>query len=189
MAFDQVKTSQVASHLLAKCGPDRATSILKLMKLLYLADRTFLHRFGTSITGDRMVSMPHGPVLSQTLDLMNGAGEPIPGGWEARIADRAGHMVSLHPDASAERDDLDELSDMEIRVLDEVWDSFGHMTASQLRNYTHEHCPEWQDPCGSSTPIRAKTLFLALGFDEERAAAMAERLNADERVDRVFAAL
>lgn len=187
MAFDQVKTSQAASHFLSKC-PDGAASVLKLMKLLYLADRQFLADFGVSITGDRMVSMPHGPVLSQTLDLMNGAGEAVQGGWEEMIADRAGHTVSLR-NAALARDDLDELSDMEIQTLDDVWARFGHMTASQLRNWTHENCREWQDPCGSSLPIRARTLFEVLGFGEEQAAAMAERLHADERIDRVFSSL
>jgi len=46
---------------------------LKLMKLLYLADRESMRRNGRPISGDRYVSMDHGPVLSQTLNLINGA--------------------------------------------------------------------------------------------------------------------
>jgi len=45
-------------------------SYLKLIKLLYIIDREALLRWGRPLTGDRYVSMDHGPVLSQTLNLI-----------------------------------------------------------------------------------------------------------------------
>ena len=35
---------------------------------MYLAERESLARYGEPITGDVLVSMKHGPVLSKTLD-------------------------------------------------------------------------------------------------------------------------
>jgi uncharacterized phage-associated protein len=43
---------------------------IKLIKLLYLADREALLRWGRPITTDRHVSMPKGPVVSQIYDLI-----------------------------------------------------------------------------------------------------------------------
>jgi uncharacterized phage-associated protein len=43
--------------------------VLKLTKLLYLADREALARYGEPITYDLPVSMEHGPVLSRALNL------------------------------------------------------------------------------------------------------------------------
>ena len=45
---------------------------LKLIKLLYLADRDCFLEYGHPITGDRPVAMPHGPVPSGCLHVLNG---------------------------------------------------------------------------------------------------------------------
>ncbi len=45
-------------------------SYMKLIKLLYLADREALARWGRPITTDSYVSMKHGPVLSEVLNLI-----------------------------------------------------------------------------------------------------------------------
>ena len=91
---------------------------LKLMKLLYLADREAVRNFGLPISGDKMVSMPHGPVLSMTLNLMDGDVESCPGGWEAWISDKENHELSLRQPLNPE--DLDELAPAELEVLRSV---------------------------------------------------------------------
>ena len=45
---------------------------LKLMKMLYMADRRSLEQIETTITGDRYVSMEFGPVLSNVYNLIEG---------------------------------------------------------------------------------------------------------------------
>ncbi len=44
---------------------------LALMKLLCLVDREALIRFGRPVTGDPVVAMKHGPVLSRVYDLVS----------------------------------------------------------------------------------------------------------------------
>lgn len=187
MAFNQIKTAQVASWLLARCGSPM--DILKLMKLLYLADREAMSRYGSSITGDRMVAMPHGPVLSQTLDLMNGAGPVVEGGWDSRVSDRAGRRISLQEGSSVDRESLDEISDAELETLEKVASEFGALSAWELREYTHRHCSEWVDPCGSSVPIAYEDVFRALGRNEDESKALALELRSDDSVDRIFSRL
>lgn len=184
--FNQRKTAQEAAFFLGK-APDKRMSHLKLMKLLYLADRESVRLFGWPISGDRLVSMPHGPVLSQTLNLMDGDAESQPDGWDAWISDKENHELSLRRPIQAA--DLDELAPAEIEVLESVWGQFGSMGKWEIRDWTHKHCAEWQDPNGSSFPIRYEDLARAVGFDEEAARRVAEQIQAEDKVDRLFAAL
>lgn len=66
--FNEKRTTQAAAFFLFKAGGK--LPVLKLMKLLYLAERESYRQYGEPISGDNLVSMPHGPVLSQTLNLM-----------------------------------------------------------------------------------------------------------------------
>ena len=70
-------------------------AVLKLMKLLYLAERRSFELYSEPIIGDRLVSMPHGPVLSFTFNHMNGQLESKPDGWAAWIGGRNDYMLGL----------------------------------------------------------------------------------------------
>jgi Protein of unknown function (DUF4065) len=45
---------------------------VRLLKLLYIADREMMAEAGAPVTGDRAVAMDHGPVLSHVYDLVKG---------------------------------------------------------------------------------------------------------------------
>lgn len=177
--FDERKAAQAAAFLLFKAGG--VLPLIKLVKLLYLAERLSLQRHGEPLTGDRLVSMPNGPVLSMTYDHMNGALPSVDGGWDSWIADRAGHEVALRDGRSinAPEHDLLRLSESDLQVLGEIWDQFGHWDRWELVDYTHSAaCPEWEDPEGSSRPIPYEVLFKSLGYSPDQATALVERLNA-----------
>lgn len=158
-------------------------NVLKLVKLIYLADRLFMQKYDTPMLNDLLVSMPHGPVNSMTLSYIDGLEEDRED-WDAFIADRAQHNVGL-----ARQDlrlsDLDELSEADLEVLDEVWTALGKMTPFQLRDHTHAQCPEWENPRGSSNPIPYERVFKYL--NKESSADLAERVAASRTLDRIFA--
>lgn len=183
--FNERKVAQMAAYLLAKDGGRYAH--LKLMKLLYLADREAMDQFGFPITGDRTVSMPHGPVLSQTLSLINGEVLSRADGWDYWISDKDNHEVSVK--RQFDRNDLDELSQFDIDVLESVWKEFGHMDKWQIRDYTHDHCPEWIDPEGSSLPIPTERIFVALGKTREEALEFVADIDAEKSIRRLLATL
>lgn len=184
--LNERKVAQMAAYLIRKDG--ERMPHLKLMKLLYLSDREALAKYGFPLSGDSVVAMPHGPVLSMTLNLMDGDVESAPGGWEAWISDKENHEVSLR-NAAFSLADLDQLSPADLEVLDIVWNKFGHMGKYEIRNYTHQNCPEWQDPNGSSHPIPMQKIFAALGHPPEKAAILAARVEAERSVDKLFASL
>lgn len=184
--FNERKAAQTAAWFLRQQGGRMPH--LKLVKLMYLADRQSLDEHGFPITGDLAVSMPHGPVLSMTLNLVNGDVESGVDGWEAWISDRADHEVALR-ERPGGSDALDELSVADLAILESVWARFGDMSKWQIRDYTHEHCAEWQDPQGSSIPIPYERIFEALGRSREEAELLAERLNEQRSIERRFASL
>ena len=184
MIFNEPKVAQMAAYLLQKPGGRMAH--LKLMKLMYLADREAYNRFGRSISGDRAVSMPHGPVLSQTLNLMDGDVESVPGGWCSWISDKENNELSLN--RVVDRKVLNELSNAEIEILDHVYSQYGHLGKWQIRDFSHT-LPEWADPQGSSLPIATQDIFRALGKKAEEISGMIARLDEDRAIDALFASL
>ncbi len=179
--FDERRAAEAAAFLLFRAGG--RLPLIKLVKLMYLAERLSLKRYGEPLTGDRLVAMPHGPVLSMTYDHINGALPSAEGGWDTWIADRAGHVVALRDESKIRSPEMDllRLSDSDLEVLEEVWKEFGHWDRWDLVKYTHsDACPEWVDPDGSSNPIPYETLFSKLGYSKEQASWLVQRF-ADQR--------
>jgi hypothetical protein len=147
--FDQTKTAQLAGALLHLRGG--RMHYMKLIKLMYLVDRAALIKWGQPLTYDSYVSMPHGPVLSATLDLINEG--PMLGRDDSpwhQLIERATDPYSVRLKA---RPASDKLSEDEQELIGEVFEKYGHMNRYKLRNLLHEVLPEWQDPKGSALPI------------------------------------
>ncbi|MGO3569672.1 MAG: Panacea domain-containing protein [Serratia grimesii] len=168
--FSEEKVAQMAAYLLLKRGGRMA--YLKLMKLLYLANRQSMLRHGRMMGEDNLYSMPHGPVMSTTLDLIRGKQVDSGGYWYSLIQTKQ-HDVALRADPrEMDADEVfDELSRSDIRILDEVYAQFGHMNRYDLRDMTHlaDVCPEWHDPGRSRTPIDVREIFLHEGKSLEEA--------------------
>ena len=167
--FDDRKTAQAACWLLKQAGG--TLNYMVLIKLLYLADRKSLVETGAPITGDGMVSMPHGPVLSRTLDNIN-MGEPVepdpPTAWYEYVSEPHNYEVRAKKEPETE-----ELSRYELDVLTEIYERFGGRSTWSLRDYTHT-LPEWVDPQGASNPIHPETILRAAGKSEAEIQAIVE---------------
>lgn len=143
--FDEAKTAQAAAYLIKKRGQGYM-SYMKLIKLLYLADREALVKWGRPITFDRFVAMPHGMVLSNTLELITGESDSDI--WNSTFHSFGEHELKLINSSI----DTGKLSKAEIRLLDEIFNKFGNQNRWQLRDFSHT-LPEWVDPQGSSIPV------------------------------------
>ncbi len=71
--YNARKAAQVAAFFALSEGGK--INVLKLVKLIYLADRSAMEAFEAPILNDKFVSMDHGPVNSITLNLINGLGD------------------------------------------------------------------------------------------------------------------
>lgn len=173
--FETRKATQLVAFFCKKQGGE--IDVLKLVKLVYLADRKFMAECGYPITNDKHVSMPHGPANSITLNLIDGNIEsPI---WSELLATREGNKIALHRELLA--DDDDEFSDAEIECMEGIWADFGHMTKYEIRDWTHDNCPEWEDPNGSSTPIPISRILQFLGIENAEHQALRIEANREFR--------
>lgn len=178
--FREDKTTQAAARLLKLRGG--AMSHLKLIKLLYLLDREALLRWGRPITYDWYYSMPHGPVLSFTLDLINSEEAGGRTYWGRFIAPRSNHEVRLRgPDAAP----ADQLSPAEEALIAEIFGKYGGMTRWQLRDFTHT-LPEWTDPQGSSMRIEHRDILRYGGLFDEEIAGVEADLEESALADTIF---
>lgn len=154
---------------------------MKLLKLLYLADREALIRWGRPITYDAYVSMRNGPVPSRTYDLISEGVHPDQESlWARWISEPEGYAVSLVAEC-----DTDQLSEAEETLLDEIFEEFGHRNRWDLVEYSHA-LPEWTDPGDSALPIDYEEILRGAGKSEAEAAEIVKEIEAVAMADRLF---
>ncbi len=177
LKYREDKTTQAASILLQLANG--SLNVMKLLKLLYFADRYALLTWGRPITFDWYVSMSHGPVLSFTLDKINATKQQDNSSyWHNYISERQDHEVHLINDALN-----DQLSPAEENALRSVWKEYGHMDQYEIRDLSHK-LPEWQNPEGSSLPISIERILLCAGFSDQDVSEVLEVLRTEEFMDR-----
>lgn len=154
LRFDEAKATQAAALFLKLRGG--RMSYMKLLKLLYLTDRSALLRWGRPVTMDRFVSMKHGPVPSEIYDLIVGGEPPTTHSiWTHYIsAPRGDYEVELLKDAPVDR-----LSRAEEGLIAEIFAQYGNWKRWDLVNHLHETLPEWKDPGKTSVPISIREIL------------------------------
>jgi len=137
--FNEKKTTQAASLFLKKNGGKM--SYMKLIKLLYLADREALMLWERPLTGDTYFSMKHGPILSNVLDIISNGGDPENSSyWYKHIDQPKDYDVGLK-----ELPETDTLSQREIDLIDELSEKFKDFDRWDMVKLCHEILPEWED--------------------------------------------
>lgn len=179
IGFRSKKGAQVAAFFAAKECPMEK---LKLIKLVYLSEREFVSTYGEPMLYDELFSLPHGPICSSCLNAMDGKIEDQI--WAKYLTRDGARNISAKK--QFEREELDELSDAEIDVLSAVWDSFGFMTASQIRNYTHKNCPEYTEVGRGRVPIWYRDILRATG--DEDADEIEDRIGTTRRNEAILSA-
>lgn len=179
--FCESKAAQIAAYLLHKAS-GRMPHI-KLMKLMYLADRLCLENYDRPMSKDNFVSMDYGPVLSKTYDLMKGKTKSDV--WSSYLSPIDTNEISLAKEVGLPQ--LGKLSRADIKVLDEVYSRYGHINEFDLSEMTHEF-PEWRNPCGSSAPIPMSVILQAVGKEPEVIEQIVKELEESDKLEMALAA-
>jgi uncharacterized phage-associated protein len=140
--FDFTKTLQAACVLLD--ADDNRMEYMRLLKLLYLADRELLAETGRTLTGDRAVAMKNGPVLSRLYETI--LGRTVHSDDWSEFVQRQGYKISLKQKPGREK-----LSKREISKLLEVTERYRQLGNFELSNETHKF-QEWQQHYHEGTP-------------------------------------
>lgn len=175
--FDERKATEAATVLLSLCS--KRMKYKKLIKLLYLADRMALDKYERPITNDRFVSMKQGQVLSNIYNLIKG--ETPSKFWRNYIRRNALWWVVL----SNQKLNIEELSESEIEVLEEIFKLFGDYSEHQLGKITHD-LPEYVDPHGSSRITSVEEVLEGLEFSREDIDRIALEVQTEDELDTIF---
>ena len=157
ITFSPEKAVQAAAELL-RTEPTRQMSYLRLLKLLYLAERRCLKESGAPILGGKVVAMKNGPLHSEVYDLIKGE-HPDQQIWDGHIHKR-GYQLRLERDPGVLA-----LSRLERQLLCEVAELWKELDDWELAESTHSF-PEWRKNYveGSSRTIPLEDAFAAVGF-------------------------
>jgi uncharacterized phage-associated protein len=131
---------------------------LRLLKLLYIADRESLAERGVPIIGGRVAALDNGPLHSDIYELIKGAHEDAVE-WQ-RFLSNDGHVVLWAGDPGRL-----ELSPFEIEKLTQVSDRLRSCDSWEVAELTHKF-PEWTEchVAGSSKTIPMERILSSLGF-------------------------
>ena len=146
----------------------REMSYLRMLKLLYIADRESIKETGLPITGDHVVAMEHGPVLSGVYDLLKGASTSWPL-W-SQYFQTCGYRIVLVGEPGNGK-----LSKYEIGKLREIAARYENMNDWDLVEHVHTF-DEWKrnNPGKSSKPIPLDHILEAVGRIADRDAILQE---------------
>jgi uncharacterized phage-associated protein len=174
--FDLMKTVQAAAYLLSLEGGKM--EFIRMLKLLYIADRELLLEAGYTLTGDRAYAMKNGPVLSHTYNLIKGTTLDSKQ-WDD-VIDKDRFYLTLKTNLGT-----DDLCKREIAKLNDVSTRYRDVDTWTLTELTHDFV-EWQRSFvpSTSTPIswselireRGNSSMIPLICEEEAAARSANRL-------------
>jgi uncharacterized phage-associated protein len=136
----------VAAIVFLAASGTRDLTKYKIVKLLFLADKYHLVRYGRTITGDRICAMDHGPVPSVALDALNaflGTDKANPQARE--IAKELSQYITVddkyrnkHFNAWRTCDYQRSLSPSDLGALDAVVKEHGAKSFDELKAMTHE---------------------------------------------------
>jgi uncharacterized phage-associated protein len=132
---------------------------MRLLKLLYLAERKAIKESGRPIIGSPIVAMKRGPIVETVYKLI--LGQHFDSLRFSKFFERSHYDLVMTADPGMGR-----LSEFEIEKLQEVASEFADCDEWDLVWITHE-LPEWKknDPGDSCRPIPLVDLLEALGME------------------------
>jgi uncharacterized phage-associated protein len=174
--FDPLKAVQAAAVLLRE--EEGKMSRLRLLNLLYIADRESIAETLRPITGDDISAMDHGPVPSKTYHLIRRRSGPSTQIWDEFIAQQGDrdHVLIKDPGDGC-------LSAYEIMKLRGVCAMRRGMKDYEIADETHKF-PEWirnQPPEGSSQRISLHDILAELMMEDYE-----EGLSQEEEAEIAF---
>ncbi|KAG8152163.1 Panacea domain-containing protein [Burkholderia catarinensis] len=183
--YDERKAVDAAMYLLVRARAPM--NVVKLNRLLYLAERESFAQHAEPLTGDQLQVFETSPVLFATYQRL--AGDVA--GWEDRISYLANHEVEVRRPIMSETpeeyfDHSTKLSNAEIAILDSIWEKFGERNHFALTDYLHMSCHEWTDKQGNPTEVSHKRLLRELNYSDPEITEIMSRLGEIAQINAVL---
>jgi len=137
--FDYQKATQAINYFARKTSSNKENK-MKLIKLIWLADRYHLRKYGRPVIGDRYVAMPLGPVGSGVKDIAEAS--DFAAKEELAYAKKYIRPVSRLIVESISNVDTDVFSETDIESFEFAYKYFGKLDEFSLSELAHKY-PEW----------------------------------------------
>ncbi|MGY3088210.1 hypothetical protein ACVWYF_001243 [Hymenobacter sp. UYAg731] len=139
IGFNHRKTTQALNFFASKEGG--AINKMKALKLLWIADRLHVRKYGRLISNDTYFAMPRGPVASGARDIMN----------HTSYLSEEERVYSEKFVSDETRTTFRSIADVELKVFSktdhdaiiEAYNSFGKSDEQELSELSHVY-PEWK---------------------------------------------
>lgn len=173
------KATEAVARLLDKSGGE--ADYLRVVKLVYLADRDSIIRRGVPIVGGRYYSMRLGPAVGEVMHFANL--EKSASGWIDRISPRRGNTLQLrHP-----RLEYGSLSQAELDILDAVVEEHSNRTTAALVKWCHQYCHEYEHVLWGRRDIDVESILRAGGKTADKIHRVVKEAEELAALDRVLA--
>ena len=184
--FDEEKGIATIVFLASRGIPELTKG--KICKLIFLADKQHLVRFGRPVTGDRLCAMKDGPVPSGILNLLNSVLR------DPNECPVLGNSIFINRSFTNPRFEAksfgfaDCLSDSDIEALNATVHLYGPQTFSELRRMTHE-LPAYKKAWTEDRPHNAPEMAFEDLFEEDDEAIQGalEEMTENAEIGRAFA--
>jgi hypothetical protein len=179
--FNERKSTQAAARLINRAGG--TMNYMVLIKMLYLADRKTLLRWGKPITGDNYFTMKLGPVLSHVHDLITEEHPPEEvHPWTESISRNKWDVVLISDAGDSE------LSEAEEGVLDSVFSGFSTYLNDPFGfpRWIHQHLSEVKEIESGRIPLTLNEILEAGGKSRQDIETTLGELQMLEVIDTLF---
>jgi uncharacterized phage-associated protein len=177
--FDERKATQLAARFLLQA--DSRMEYIRLIKLLYIADREALQNWGYPLTGDEYYSLKHGPIVSNVYDLVTADPNYVERSyWSTYIRTEGVHVI-LETEPP-----LDNISRAELKLVETIHDRYRSVSTWDLIAQMHREFKEWQDPGRSRIPITYEDILLAVGKSKDVAEELSDIAQQRNYIDKIL---
>ena len=138
--IDHRKVTQIINFFASKSGGK--INKLKTLKLIFLADRYHLRKYGRLVSGDYYVAMKLGPVPSTAMDIAE-LDEFLDNTYKTYAQKYIKALDNGRRIESIKLVNDDYFSESDKEALTFAWEKFGHLQKWSLSDFTHFY-PEWK---------------------------------------------
>ncbi len=149
MEADYKKITQIINYLVRKDASSSSMPELKVIKLVWAADRYHLRKYARTVSNDKYFAMMNGPVGSMTKDVAEFSNNAFSNLQSDDIFRYLASYIKYSKNnqdaqlSSVNDVDTTELSQTDQEALDFAWKNFGKYDYRTLIQLTHKY-PEWQ---------------------------------------------
>lgn len=144
--MDAVKTINALSFFSEKANGEYLEN-MKAYKLMWLADRYHLCRYGRPVTEDDYWALPKGVVPSDAKNILEGTASRhlvLPDNFSLNDCF---DVTPNHRYKARKAPDMKVFSQSDVEIMEWVWEKYGKMSAQDLSDLSHDS-PEWIEARG-----------------------------------------